>query len=405
MTRGWPLVPLLVALGAVPARGQDIPSAPLSFGGGRVVLGTDIAVTVGEEDEIGWFNYTDYENNALRLIRLSLTGEWRIAAPLALVGEVRTENMGHLEPYALYLRVRPWRDKPIDIQAGRIPPVFGAFGRRAYTNDNPLIGYPLAYQYLTSLRADALPATPDDLLRMRARGWQTNYPLGSAKFAPGVPLVSAFRWDTGVEVRASGHGFEVAGAITSGTLSNPRVADDNDGKQLAGRVTARPIVGLVLGASVARGDFVDDEAVAAVGGDRDATFAQRAIGADAEYSRGYGIIRTEFVWSEWQLPSTLVSHMNRPLSARAGLVEGRYRLMPRLFLAARADWLDFSGLQGTLFDGQEVPWDAPVNRVEAGGGWYFRRNLVGKVTWQRNWRDGGRLRHKSFVAGQLLFWL
>ena len=47
------------------------------------------------------------------------------------------------------------------------PPSFGAFGRRAYNADNPLIGYPLAYQYLTSLRADAIPATADDLLRMR----------------------------------------------------------------------------------------------------------------------------------------------------------------------------------------------------------------------------------------------
>ena len=40
---------------------------------------------------------------------------------------------------------------------------FGAFARRTYANDNPLIGYPLAYQYLTSLRPDAVPATADAL--------------------------------------------------------------------------------------------------------------------------------------------------------------------------------------------------------------------------------------------------
>lgn len=397
---------LWVAFSAVQVRAQELPSDPLSFGGGRIVLGTDIAVTVGERDEVGWFNYTDYEYNALRMFRMSLTGEWRIAAPLALVGELRTENMGQPDPYALYLRLRPWRDRPIDIQAGRIPPVFGAFGRRAYTSDNPLIGYPLAYQYLTSLRSDALPATADDLLRMRARGWQPSYPIGSPAFSPGVPLVTAFRWDTGVEVRAVGRGLEVAGAVTSGTLSNPRVVDDNGGKQFAARVTARPLVGLVLGASAARGDFVDEDAVLAIGAERDDTFAQRALGADAEYSRGYGVVRAEFVWCDWRLPTTTATpRIDRPLAARAGLVEGRYRLLPRLYLAARADWLDFSLLRGTLFGGAAVPWDAPISRLEAGGGWYFQRNLVGRVTFQRNWRDGGRIRNKSFLAGQLLFWL
>ena len=37
-----------------------------------------------------------------------------------------------------------------------MPPTFGAFARRTYANDNPLIGYPLAYQYMTTMRADAL---------------------------------------------------------------------------------------------------------------------------------------------------------------------------------------------------------------------------------------------------------
>jgi hypothetical protein len=396
---------ILVGVSPALARAQDLPSGPVSLGDGRLVLGADVAVTIGERDEVGWFNYTDYEYNALRMVRMALSGEWRIASPLALVGELRTENLGHVSPYALYLRVRPWRNRPIDIQAGRIPPVFGAFGRRAYSNDNPLIGYPLAYQYLTSLRADALPQTADDVLRMRARGWQTNYPIGSATFEPGVPLVTAFRWDTGVEVRATGPIFEVAGAITSGTLSNPRVVDDNDGKQLAARVTAKPIVGLVLGASVARGEFVDDDAVAAAGADQDESYAQRAFGADIEYSRGYGIVRAEFVWSQWRIPAIAAPLIDRPLGAWAGLVEGRYRMLPRLYLAARVDWLDFSHLHGTIFGAEAVPWDAPISRVEAGGGWYFRRNLVGRVTWQHNWRDAGRLRQKSFVAGQLLFWL
>ncbi len=63
-----------------------------------------------------------------------------------------------LQPFALFARIRPWPARRFDIQVGRIPPTFGAFGRSAYGTANMLIGTPLAYQYLTSLRPDALPA-------------------------------------------------------------------------------------------------------------------------------------------------------------------------------------------------------------------------------------------------------
>ena len=45
------------------------------------------------------------------------------------------------------------------------------------------------------------PASTDDVLRMRGRGWRPSYPLGSLEIATGLPLMTAFRWDTGVQVR------------------------------------------------------------------------------------------------------------------------------------------------------------------------------------------------------------
>ena len=48
---------------------------------------------------------------------------------------------------------------------GRVPATFGAFSRNTYGTDNLLIGTPLAYQYLTSLRPDSLP---DDAKTERA---------------------------------------------------------------------------------------------------------------------------------------------------------------------------------------------------------------------------------------------
>jgi hypothetical protein len=216
---------VLVMLPAVSAGAQWLPTAPVDAFDGRLVVGADAVVTLGAEDDTAFFNYTDYEHNTLRMFRLGLTASWRPASRIAVVGEIRSENFDLIRPYAAYVRVRPFNGHAFDVQIGRIPPSFGAFGRRGYNADQPFIGYPLAYQYLTSLRPDAVPAVVGDLLVMRGRGWLASYPVGSPQAAPGVPLISAFRWDTGIR-RLAGRMVDVTGSVTSGTLSDPRV-DDN----------------------------------------------------------------------------------------------------------------------------------------------------------------------------------
>src|SRR6476659_6522840 len=158
---------------------QALPAGPIETARGTVTITGDVTATAGPKDDDAFFNYTDYEHNALRMLRLSLSGMWRPTARLAVLTEVRSEDLEQPVAYALYVRVRPSSRIPLDVQAGRIPPVFGAFARRSYGTDNPLIGYPLAYQYLTSLRPDAVPASADDLLIMRGRGWRSFYPIGN----------------------------------------------------------------------------------------------------------------------------------------------------------------------------------------------------------------------------------
>jgi hypothetical protein len=52
----------------------------------------------------------------------------------------------------------------------------------------------------------------------------------------------------------------------------------------------------------------------------------------------------------------------------------------------------------------DIEWDAPVSRVETGAGYRLRRNVRIKVSWQENWRDGGRIRRDSLVGTQLVYW-
>jgi hypothetical protein len=385
---------------ATPVRAQDLRSGPVTLANGIVTIGTDISVTATpNDDEVGsWFNYTDYEHNALRLFRVGVTADVRVSDHVSVLTEVRTENGDALKPYALYVRVRPWRNRPVDIQAGRIPPTFGAFARRNYGAGNPLIGYPLAYQYLTAVRPDALPSSNEDVLRMRARGWRPSYPIGSLAIAPGMPLITAFRWDTGVQVRIGPESLSGSVALTNGTASDPRTRDNNGGKQIAGRVQWQPDAGLSLGGSVARGPYVSDAALAtATLASGDIRSQQQALGIDAEYSRGYWLVRGEFVWNRWQVPT-----LSRSLDAASGFVEGRYKVSPGFFVASRIDHLGFSDLPSSL---AVRSWDAPVTRLETGMGYYLRRNFLAKGAYQHNWRDGGLVRSRGLIAIQLHFWL
>jgi hypothetical protein len=178
--------------------------------------------------------------------------------------------------------------------------------------------------------------------------------------------------------------------VTKGTIS-----DNNGGKQISGRVQWEPVVGLVLGGSGARGPYLADSVRTPL--ERPLSSTERAFGFDAEYSRDHWLVRTEGVWNRWQVPT-----LAAPLDAKSAFVEGSYKVLPRMFVAARADRLGFNRVIGST---QTRTWDAPVTRVEVGLGYYLQRNLLGRVTSQYNTRDGGLIRKRNQFTVQLQFWL
>ena len=391
---------VLVALGSTAAGAQGLPTEPVTLGDGRLIIGAEMTATVASADP-GFFNYTDYEYSALRNFRVGVTAEVRASRRLQLLGEIRMDHGDIVQPFALYARIRPWPERQFDIRAGRIPPTFGAFGRGTYGAANMLIGTPLAYQYLTSLRPDALPATSEDLIRMRGRGWLSQFPLGNTGLDRGLPLINSFRWDTGVQVHGINGLVEWTGAVTTGSLSNPRVADDNGGRQLAGRAVLRPAAQLALGASASRGAYLDRNlaSVPAIGTRADEGI-QQAFGIDAEYSEGRFLGRSELIWSRWTVPMPDLQP-NLRLEATALVAEARYRVLPGLHVGGRAERLGFNRLQTSA---GPQSWDAPVRRFEVGAGYALIRNVIVKASWQRNLRPGGRVRDDSLGALQLVYW-
>lgn len=378
------------ALGAQDLSAHRI--GPLTFSG-------EVAASLAAPDT-AFFNDTGYDVYPLRMLFISLTAQLRLGGQVAVLAEGVNENLRAPRLRGLYLRLRPLRGRNFDVQAGRIPPVFGSPSRRSYGSSNPLIGLPLGYQYLTTVRADAAAATPDGILRVRGRGWLVAYPVGNRKVAPGLPLANSRFWDTGIEARIGREPLSLAFAVTQGTLAAPRLEDDNGGKQVSARLAWTPRTGLILGASGARGEYADRTLVAALPPNRATPpLRQKAWGADAEYSWGPWLLRVEGLYNEFDLPALRGTTSSAPARALALSLEGVRRLGPGLFAAGRLDHLGFSRITGSA---RSVPWDAPVSRVETGVGWQPLRAVTLKVVYQYNWRDEGYQGRHGFVAAQAL---
>ncbi len=403
-----PVLSLLLLSVPTTVMAQNWADETPTLAGGRVTLGGEVTVTASPEDD-GRFNYTDYERNALQLIRVALTAAVRPVERVTLVTELRAEGdtsggQWTATPYALYVRVRPWRDRPVDFQAGRIPPVFGVAGRRAYANDNVLIGYPLIWQYLTILRPDAVPANADELIYARNAGWQSWYSVGASNYERGVPLATAFRYDTGVEARIGDElsRLSVATALTAGTLSSPGTGDRSGGPQLSARVAVRPTMGLVIGGSFADGDFLSNAAERDLPSySRGERYAQQSWGLDAEYSRDHWLIRAETIAVRWALPYLDDPPIDEPIMSAGISVEGRYRVAPGVTLGARVDHIGFSELTGSH---ETLPWDAPVSRVEGGIAWTIARHVTARFSVQYNHRQRGQVTSSTLPAAQVSLW-
>lgn len=393
---------LLAALAAVVcpavAGAQALESPPRTLD--RISLGGEVTATISPEDG-GFFTYTDYDQDALRQLRLRLVGEWRPAAALALVGEVRTLNADRIEAPAWYLRWQPSARHDLSIQVGRIPPVIGAFPRRAYGRDNPLLSAPLAYQYVTSLRPDALALDTDDLLVMRGRGWRPSFPLGSTEITTGIPFVSTSRWHSGGEVHWRRGRVEAAGALTLGGPADPLAFSTRRGHEWSGRVAALLPGGATVGLSGARGQWIDDAVLDLVGPGAKDRASQSLVGLDAEWGRGPWLLRAEWIGTAFAIPLRDSPEVDR-LPARSAFADVRYRLTPRWQVAGRIDGLRFDVIPGVaLPDGT---WDADVTRLEGVVGYRATRHLEVRAGWLQHWRDGGLVRRRGAPTVQGLYW-
>ena len=404
--------------GTARRRARCSPSEPLVFGDGRVTIGGDVSATFSCADRHPGqrrlrrghrVSSTTPTTSTRRCSMLRVdVDRRRCGRPAASRSSAKCEarTSAGLQPYALY------RALPAVAERARSTSRSAAFRR------------PSARSRGASTRrqpADRLSAglsVPDVASARRAAGERRRT---AAHARPRLALELLARQPDAGPRRAArqrvplGHGRAGArgerrwstrpSSVTTGTLANPLVGDDNGGKQVAGRVSrCVPLPGLSLGVSGARGPYLSRDAARGAGVD-----ARRA-GLHAD-----GLGRRRRVLARL-LPGPRRNHRQRLAAAVVAAPTIDEPLARRVDVGRRplqdpARPLRGGAARSPGFSDDRrhrrgpTTWDAPVTRVEVGGGYSLQRNLLLKLSVPAQHARRRRGRHRATLgAAQVVFW-
>lgn len=262
----------------------------------------------------------------------------------------------------------------LQVEAGKFAAPFGNFLPRRFAPQNFVYSHPLYNEYRTGLATDNIPADQAALLGGRGKNF-----IGT-----GLTLMARNAYLTGVQFLGQlgtvGYHFGLA----NGALSNPSNISENKRPMWFGRLYVQPMIGLKLGASLANGGYLNSALLKnSQPNVQSEKFGQTLAGVDIEYSRGYLVFYGEGLFSRWKSPL-----IRDNLDALGWSAEMRYKVLPRLFLAARYGRLHFSEIADPTdidADGQVTePWEFPAWRLEPAVGYYLSRHALLKAAWQIN---------------------
>jgi hypothetical protein len=404
---GWLVVAAFTPAGTAAA--QTAPGSQAFFSGTL-----DLARTFGGsgEPEVNRLIRGDnpFDNVRLRLFADVVVHErWTVFNQILIDP---SSSMGLESFLRSYLRFDVFKREKADLslQAGVVPTPFGAYSPRAYSDRNPLVSDPLMYHYFTTLRSNQIPANNADLLRHRGQGQAANFTGtgfaggGSPIKFNGMPMIYDPCWDVGVQAIGSAGRLEYVVAVSQGTLSAPRFkgGDNNHGKQFSGRLAFVPYAGVVVGASYARGPYLDSALQPSLpAGSQVNDFNQEIYGFDAEYGVRHLVLYAELASNRWQSPKITDGHGRREdLKTLGWYVEGRYTLRPGLFAAVRYDRIGFGDIDDGTGTGRRVPWNYDVSLWEYGLGYYLTDRVIGKLV-RQDYRSKGEPGPGHFFSVQV----
>jgi hypothetical protein len=345
----------------------------------------------------------------------------RISDEASAFLELESVRGWNVQLYAGALRYKLDGER-LKIEAGKFVAPFGNFLPRRFAPQNFLYGFPLHYEYRTGLATDDVPESNQELLAARGTGHGDYAGTGallshhemrfkeqirlqrlianSGRLPPrpatghivagndGVKLIAKEAYLTGVQLFGKLGWLGYSLGLANGSLSNPTDLSVSQRPMIFGRVHVQPAIGLTLGFAAASGNYLNRNLVQSHHADlQPEKYRHTIAGVDIEYSRGYFVFFGEGAFSRWTSP-----FLDEALDAMAFSFEGRYKILPRLFVAARYGRIGFSEIadaQDMDADGSlREPWEFPIRRFESAVGYSLSRQAIVKAVWQNNRTTG-----------------
>jgi len=346
-------------------------------------------------------NFFSYAENPFHAIRLRLLADGRVQEHIHAFAQVIMDDVRTPRLFGGFVRLSDPKGRDIHLEIGKIPLHVGAYPNRSHAQRNSLIGSPLMFQYHPDVRDDQVPVRPEDIVANRGLGYFTDYAAGGLTGrglrGSGQVLSVLYEncWDFGAVVVGTAAPFEFAVGVTHGTVGSMVSTDDNDGKQVLGRVGVAPAPWLRAGASAARGPYLMQaiEKIALPPGRSATDYNQVMAAGDLELSYDRAVLYGEYVWNRFEQPYV------GDLDLTGWYTEAKVTVLPGWYVAGRYSRLDFDDL--TLATGARASWDAPIWRREIGVGFHPSKTLVAKVVHQETHTEVRPRRVEAFMAAQL----
>jgi hypothetical protein len=311
-----------------------------------------------------------------------LFADVHVADRVSVLGTLRFTEDEVLNVDFLAIRLTDVTPLSLNIQAGKFDLPFGSLGERRYPRKNPFFRLPLIHEYRTAL--------PDHIT--------TETALAASKGqGSGMRLLDLGMYDLGAMIFGSFGILDYAFAVSSGTVSVTSYGNQNSNSDLGKvfRLALTPMTGFTIGAAYSWGAYLEEPDQPPPREVNVNTYQQKSAEIDIEFSRGHLVVNAQGVYNTWSVP---LETRDVNLSVFGHYIEGRYTILPGLYLALRSSSLLFAD---AILNGINEPWDYDVTEWEFAAGYFIDRNVLLKLVRVETRTHGGSNPKDNLTALQL----
>jgi len=287
-----------------------------------------------------------------------------------------------LDEYAV--RLTPWAEGWLSLQAGKFATVVGNFIPRHLSWENPFVTDPLVYENVTALE-DRTGQVEANFQRALAH---EKYEL--------IPLIWGPSYATGASVSGRAGVFDYAVEIKNRPLSSrPETWDPVetgfDNPTVSGRIGVRPNQMWNIGISASEGPYLRSDAQGFLPRGRDiGDYEQKLLGQDISFAWHHLQIWAEFYESRFEIPRLGDG------DSFAWYIEAKYKLAPQFFAAMRFN----QQVYNTLGSAEGVSLGADAIRVDVAGAWRFTPRTQLKLQYSFLDETSASGKNNHILAGQ-----